>query len=45
MQGEDTVKYIKAQRIKLRGHLRRMEDIKLVKKITDWNPVGVRTKG
>jgi hypothetical protein len=23
----------------------RMEDIKLVKKITDWNPIGVRTKG
>ena len=23
----------------------RMEDIKLVKKITDWNRIGVRTKG
>jgi len=22
-----------------------MEDIKLVKKITDWNPIGVRTEG
>jgi len=22
-----------------------MEDRKLVKKITDWNPIGVRTKG
>jgi len=27
------------------GHLNRMEDIKLVKKTTDWNPVGVRSKG
>jgi hypothetical protein len=26
------------------AHLSRMEDINLVKKITDWNPVGVRTK-
>ena len=24
--------------------LNRMEDRKLVKKITDWNPIGVRTK-
>jgi hypothetical protein len=22
-----------------------MEDIKLVKKFTDWNPIGIRTKG
>jgi len=27
------------------GHLNRMEDIKLVKKITDWNSVGIGTKG
>ena len=37
--------YIKAQTIKWHGYLNRMEDIKLVKKITDWNPIGVRTKG
>jgi len=41
---EDIVKYIKAQRIKFWGHLNRMEGIKLVKKITDWNPIGVRNK-
>jgi hypothetical protein len=41
----DIIKYVKTQRIKLCGLLNRMEDIKLVKKITDWNPVGVRTKG
>jgi hypothetical protein len=27
------------------GHLNRAEVVKLVKKITDWNPVGIRTKG
>jgi hypothetical protein len=27
------------------GHLNRMEGIKLVQKITDWNPTGIRTKG
>jgi hypothetical protein len=38
------VKYIKARRIKWWGHLNRMEDIKLVKKITDWNHIGIRTE-
>jgi len=41
----DVIKYVKTQRIKLCGHLSRTKDIKLVKKITDWNPVGIRTKG
>jgi len=36
--------YTKAQKIKWWGHLNRMEDIKLVKKNTDWNPPGIRTK-
>jgi hypothetical protein len=39
------VKNITAQRIKWRGHLNRMDDTKLVKKFTDWNPIGIRTKG
>jgi len=42
---EDIVKYIKVQRIKWWGHLNRIEDIKLVKKITDWNPIGIRNEG
>jgi intein-encoded DNA endonuclease-like protein len=42
---EVIVKYVKAQTIKWYGHLNKMEDIKFVKKITDWNPIGVRTKG
>ena len=41
---EDAVKYTKAHRIKCLGCLNRMEVIKLVKKISDWNPIGVRTK-
>jgi len=45
IKGEDSVKHVKAQRIKWRGHLNKMGDIKLVKKITDWNPAGLRTKG
>jgi len=43
IKGED-VKYIKARRIKWWGHLSRLEEIKLVKKITDWNPIGIRTE-
>ena len=45
IKGEDITKYIKPQRIKQWGHLNRMENIKLVKKFTDWNPSGLRTKG
>ena len=41
---EDTVKHIKAHGIKCWGYLNRMDGIKLVKKISDWNPIGVRTK-
>jgi hypothetical protein len=29
----------------MREHLKRMEDIKLVKRVMDWNNIGVRTKG
>jgi hypothetical protein len=36
---------MKTQRIKWWGQLDKMEDTKLVKQITDWNPKGVRTKG
>jgi len=39
IKGEDIVKYIGAQRIKWWGHLNRMDDMKLVKKITYWNRI------
>jgi hypothetical protein len=45
IKGEDIARYIKAQKIKLWRHLRRMDDTKLVMKITDWNPIELRTKG
>jgi hypothetical protein len=41
---EDTVKYTKAHRIQCWGYLNRMDGIKLFKKISDWNPIEVRTK-
>ena len=45
IKGADNVQYTKAQRIKWWGHLNRKEEIKLVKKIAEWNPIRVRTKG
>jgi hypothetical protein len=45
IRGDYIVKFINEQRIKWRGHLKRMEDVKLAKKITDWNPTGLRAKG
>jgi hypothetical protein len=44
IQGEDIVKYMETQRIKWWEYLR-LEDIKLIKHITDWNPIRIRTKG
>jgi hypothetical protein len=40
----DIFKYINAQGIRLWGHLNGMRDVKLVTKITDCSPRGVRTK-
>ena len=45
IKGEDTVKCVKARRVKWWGRLNRVADTKLFKKITNWNPLGVRTKG
>jgi hypothetical protein len=42
--GEDIVWYIETQRIKFWGYFNRLQDIKLVKHITDWKPIGIRTK-
>jgi hypothetical protein len=41
---EGTVKYIKAQVTSIMwwGRLNGMGDVKLVKKIIDWNPIGVK---
>ena len=45
LKGEDIDKYIKAQKINRWKYPNRMYEIKLVKKFTVWNPVGIRTKG
>ena len=45
MRGQDIVKYIRAQWIKWWGHLDRMEKTKTVRKFTEWNPIGMRSKG
>jgi hypothetical protein len=45
VKGEDIVKHRRAQRIKVSGHLKVMEDVNLVMKIIDWKPIGVITKG
>jgi hypothetical protein len=45
IKGKGIVIYTKAQRIKWWGHLDRREGIKRVKKITDRNSSGIRTKG
>jgi hypothetical protein len=44
MRGGGIVEYITAQRMKWWAHLNRMEKTKTVKKITEWNPVGMRSK-
>jgi len=42
---ESTVKYIQGQRMKWWRRLNGMEGIKLVKKVTVWKPIEVRTEG
>jgi hypothetical protein len=37
----DIIKYTEAPRIKCCGPYIRMEDIKLVKEITHWNPIRI----
>jgi hypothetical protein len=45
IKGTDIIKCIEAPRIKCCGLYIRMEDIKLVKEITDWNPIRIRPEG
>jgi hypothetical protein len=45
MTGENTVKCIRAQRIKWPGSFNRMEKNKKVRKITGLNPIKMRYKG
>jgi len=45
IKDEYIAKYTKSQRLKQWGHVSRTEETKVVKKITDWKPVRIRTKG
>jgi hypothetical protein len=39
---EDIVRYVKAQRIRLIGHIEIMNEERTVERITDWKPITVR---
>jgi hypothetical protein len=45
IEGADTVRFIKAQRIKWLGHIQRMDRARPTRKLLDWKPVGTRTVG
>jgi hypothetical protein len=45
MRGEDVFKYIRTRWIKWWRHLNRMEKTKTVRKIMEWNPIGMRSEG
>jgi hypothetical protein len=44
-EGADIVRFIKAQRIKLLGHIQRMDKARPTKKLLDWKPMGTRPVG
>jgi hypothetical protein len=44
-EGADIVRFIKAQRIKLLGHIQRMDQARPTRKLLDWKPVETRPVG
>jgi hypothetical protein len=45
IEGADIVRFIKTQRIKWLGHIQRMDQIRLAKRLLDWKPMGTRPVG
>jgi hypothetical protein len=45
IEGADTVRFIKAQRIEWLGHIQRMDQARPIKKLLDWKSVGTRPVG
>jgi hypothetical protein len=45
IEGADTVRFIKAQRIKWLGHIQRMDQARPTRMLLDWKPMGTRPVG
>jgi hypothetical protein len=45
IEGADIVRSIKAQRIKLLGHIQRMDQARPNRKLLDWKTIGTRPVG
>jgi hypothetical protein len=45
IKGADTVRFIKAQRIKWLGHIQRMDQARPTRKLLDWKTIGTRPVG
>jgi hypothetical protein len=45
IEGADIVRSIKAQRIKLLGHIKRMDQTRPARRLLDWKPMGIRPVG
>jgi hypothetical protein len=45
IEGADIVRFIKAQNIKLLGHIQRMDRARPTRKLLDWKPMGTRPVG